>query len=607
MRPCRHRLMIIAVIVCAVTSSAQVRAANVNLRRIFNEHVITVVTTEKPESITRYTFDLLRRNQNIVTPMELLLSRRNLKDKDSVLFVIDRSKAKRFCAEEEKLMPCPTSALDPTQVIVYAAKASGRNGWEVLVSAPNEKWLRWEMDRLCRSDLDTMRLEAKGSILDRYVVRRVCVVSTEGKQIAADWMAAQSNPHRGMIDWEFCSAYSWDPETYKGMDLVFLLNRAALNDKCTSVVASLPNALQTWHTGEDARREVAVEKEIARNESGQAYTVAAVVAASGRHAKLALKGYPTIDSIPEALTKKTLADLRGCGELLVVARSGDRSAEGKISFVDDLAGKLTSELASGTGFQCISRQDLKELIYTAMQRAGGGNLGQSEIGSIRKKSGAASAVAVVDLAAVTAQTSYVANPAQCASQPYPAFSEPEPSKPSEPSLHKRKYGLFGPKTYSGAEDPRYVAEINNYKTVELPQYERDIKRWEADKREYEWRRASHDMDWIVSLDAIQSAKISGNLRIYDLGSFSIENAGKVIFSCPISGENRRRGGYKSERFVVRGEENQPASLNVPNAEQGVNDQTVISEAIESACEEAVNALLVNALVPIDTAGSEKIQ
>ncbi|MHB9036845.1 MAG: hypothetical protein ACYC64_09265 [Armatimonadota bacterium] len=579
------------------------RTPNVNISRILREHKIRVVTTEKPASVSKYTFRLGVRNESYMATTNLLIERSRLKDGDSLLFIIDREKARRLIPEEEKLFPCPVTAIDFGEVLLYATKASGRNGWDILVSAPNEKWLNWELDRLCKANLDTMRLEVRGSILDRYQVKRLCVISNEGRQFAEDWVSRQLKPGYDTIDWQFMPIDSRLDSIDPSLDRLYILNRAKMDDKSQGALDGLPASMRAWIDSEESASQWGAERQSIRMESGESCAISAVVAPCARQLGMTLSKHPTLDAIPEVLSTGDLADLSKYREMIVIARAGDRSDKISSSALDDLAGKMTSALVARTGFQCVGRQDLKELIYMALLHEKDGNLDTKDIVQIRQRADGARALAIVDVAALTADTNYAPNSPRCCTPSLPPFGEREPNRPREPSPSDRKFGFFGAHKYdevrgSRSNDPDYINDRRQWEE-DMRDYRHDHERWERRKRDYENSRFYHDMDWEVSINSTQTARVSGNLRIYDLGELETESAGKVLFSCSFNGNETREEVYWSDHVVIQGEQNQPDSPRAPQSHSYILDQTVVSEALKKAGDSAVDDLLFKAILPAD--------
>ncbi len=591
------RLFIVILFLCMALSPAH--ASKVTIARILREHRIHVVTTEKSDDISKYALRLGVRNETYMATTNLLIEKGTLKDKDSLLFVIDREKARRLIPEEAKLFPCPVSAVDKDEVILYAAKAAGRNGWDILVSAPDEKWLDWELDRLCKYDLDKIQLEERGSILDRYQVKRLCIISNENRQLAADWVSRQLKPGKDTIDWQFFSPDSNDIDP--DMDRLYIINSSTIDVNAASL-AGLPYEIRSWLQSKE-KSEIAAEKQTMIADKGQSRTISAIAAPCTRQLESALVKYGTVDSIPEALSNSSLADLAGYKEMIVIARAGDRSDKIPTAALDDLAGKMTSALAQKTGMACYNRQDLKELVYMALLHQNDGNLDSNDIVQIRKQSGGARALAIVDAAAFTTRTDYSPNTPRCCTSQLAPFGEREPSRPHEPDPNERKFGIFGAHKYdevhgSRANDPDFIRDYEQWER-DMRDYRRDHDRWERRKRDYEQGRFSHEMDWEVSIDSTQSAKISGNLRIYDLNDLDPDSAGKVVFSCSLNGSESKRGVYWSDHVVVVGEQNKPNPPRAPDSHDYILDQTITSEAFKKACEGAVSDLLARAIVPAD--------
>ena len=581
-----------------ITAGAAFARGQVTLDRILLEHTMHAVSTEKASAISKYMLDLRMRDRSVITITDLLIKASHLQDEEGVFFIIDRSKLRNLSPEEEALLPCPTSAIDASQVILYSRKARGRNAWEILVSAPNEKWLQWELNRLCTSGLLCIGLDPRGNILDRYLVKRLIVVSTEDQQTAAAWINRQTKPGSDAIDWDFVPVDAWKPGQNAGVDTIFLLDRQKMADKYPDVVKSLPKDLQSWINGNTSETGVAAVKETTQDD--HPYTLAGIVAACPRHLTAALAKYRTIEQIPGSIDEQRLHNLSGYGQIAIVVRSGDRSGENSV--INDLGGKLNSALSSANlGFTSVSRQDLKELIFQSVGESD--KIDSNELLQIRQKIGKACAFAVADLTAVDAKTTYVANSPTCETSPYPAFSTPEPSRPSEPDSDETI--LFKGKKYrlvngSRKNDPHYIHDLDDYKQNQLPEYHRAHKQWEHDRADYEDRRRSHDMEWSRSIDAVQSVRVSGNLRIYDARDLGTDTAGQLILSCSLNGSAERTDTYKSDRVSVQGEDSRPNSMEAPTARPEIDDAGIVSDALANACGTAVDEIKRTAILPSDT-------
>ncbi len=593
----KYRCLAFVFALMMLTIGAALAKGQVTLDRILLEHTMHAVSTEKTSAISKYIFDLRMRDPSVITITDLLIKASHLQDEEGIFFIIDRSKIRNLSPEEEALLPCPTSAIDANQVILYSRKATGRNAWEILVSAPNQKWLQWELNRLCTSGLRDVRLDERGSILDRYLVKRLIVVSTEDRQTADAWIKGQTRPGGNAIDWDFVRVDAWKPDQNAGVDTVFLLDRQKMADKYPDVVKSLPRDLQSWISGGVSKAGVAAVKETVQGD--QSFAIEAIVAACPRHLAAALAKYSSLDRIPGSLDEQRLHDLSSYEQMAVIVRSGDRSDGGSV--LNDLGGKLNSALSrTDLGFVGVSRQDLKELIFQSIDK--GDKIDSNELLQIRQKIGKACAFAVADLTAVDAKTTYVANSPNCESSPYPAFSSPEPSEPCEPNPDETI--LFKGKRYrlvngSRKNDPHYINDLDNYKQNLLPEYRRAHRQWEHDRNDYESRRRYHDMEWSRSVDAVQSVKVSGNLRIYDAGSLGTDTAGQLIFSCSLNGNAERTATYKSDRVSVQGEDSRPDSMEAPEARSSVDDAGIVSDAIASACDSVVAEIKRTAVLPCD--------
>jgi hypothetical protein len=506
------------------------------------------------------------------------------------------------------LMPVPTTALVDNELVTLVSKDAVRisprykNGWLILVSAPNEEWLHYELSRIAPDKSDILRRrvsESEITVLDKYVIRRMLVVSTEAKQLAGDWFNRQFDPRKQIFDWDFLDLATWNPDDNNVYsEVVFLINRDKLSNT-DLVVRFLPEDVQPWLRSESSRREMIVGKKTVSDAAGQPRTVSAIVAPSSRHLNEALNS-TVVETIPEFVRKESFSDLSGFTEVLVVAKSGDESL-GKL--LNDLGGKMASALADGTGFTCSSRQDLKDIIYERIRIAQDGRVDDKTVADILSKMPGATALAVAHLEAVDATTRFSSPGPVCLTEAYSEFRDPEPSKPSKPNPHERKYGIAGPRIYpQGENDPRYIERYNKWRYELMPQYERALGRWERARDDYEDRRRRHQMTWRRSIAASEIVSASGNLIIYDLRKSSSDR-GEVAFSCPISGAAQRTEDYYTDTIVVQGEQAQPPGLPIPPALDYVSDATLVSEALQRACASAMRELARKAVLPADVTRS----
>lgn len=592
------RYFTLIVIISLTVASMAVLARDVTMDRILSDQRITVITTEKPEFVSGYLLSLGIRRPTMMTITELMIQARNFKDGDSVLFVIDRKKARRMIAEEEKYLPCSNVAIAPNEVILFAAKAQDRNGWEMQISAPNEKWLKWELDRLGKSNLSKLTLQARGTILERFKVKQLYIISNEGRHAIDNWIKAQSQPGQDAIDWELCSPEDWDGSDSTN-DILFMLNSETLSSKTRkNLETALPKAVSEWLSSPDHNSEFCAACQSVSADGGESHTVSAIVAPSSRQMGNALGKYNKLEKIPSSLERNKLTDLRNYGRIIVIARFADRSRLADPKTLDDLAGSLTNAISSGTGFTCINRQDLKELTLETYLN----QLPDKSSSDIQSKFGDATAVAVVDLSTVTCGTTYMASNPQCLTSPLPEFSESKPGEPHKPNPNDKP--LFSGHTYdivngSRANDPHYIKDLEEYHSEKMPRYHRELRDWEQKKREYEERRKYHDMEWETAINQSQKVSITGDLRIYDLSSGDVDKVGKVVFTCPLKGSEQNNSEYRKDRCVVRGEDSRPSASSVPDSINDISDRGLVTSAIRQACEEAASRLLVTSLLPVD--------
>ena len=147
-----------------------------------------------------------------------------------------------------------------------------------------------------------------------------------------------------------------------------------------------------------------------------------------------------------------------------------------------------------------------------------------------------------------------------------------------------------------AQDPDYIRDHNDWRDVKAPKYREDVRKWEQDEREYERKRQSHEMYWEVSADQIESVRLSGNLRVYDIRSADIATGGELVYSSSLTGEARQRGPWKKDRARVIGEARKPDTLQKPEPKDDASP-TLRSKAFEDAAARALEELAANAILP----------
>jgi len=159
----------------------------------------------------------------------------------------------------------------------------------------------------------------------------------------------------------------------------------------------------------------------------------------------------------------------------------------------------------------------------------------------------------------------------------PAFSEPEPQKPSQ-----------------------YEGGIFSRRKKHEWEMERDMRSWQNDHDQWERRKVDHEQDrqnapiqWERSITRVDSAHARGVLRLVDL-----QDVGKVIWetSEDCRGTAREQKFFKSDRTTIRGLSNKPESLDTPVADTTC-PQSVLCSAARAAGQEGLMALRERAWLP----------
>ena len=581
----------------------------VNVWRILEEHRPTVVTTEPAQKLERiwmkWGIAPLR-----VMPISEFPAKKDSKDelpKDGdVLFVIDRSKRELISPLVEELLPLSTSAIGADEVVSYVSKTARKrssrfsNGWEILVSSPNERWVYDELEHAP----EVFNVEVPEDVptkLHWFRVRPLRIVSTEGKP---DWLMkwVRDNGTRvglgDVLEPEIAEWGSFDPAAAAPMDTLLLINRNKLGAQETTLVALLPEEMRKWYASDSSTGEWAIERQVSKDGEGRERTTIAIVAPCTTHLQWALAQNPKVWEIPEAFTRHELKDLSAYRDVIVVPKTNRGTDSKEARNVGDLCSKLAAALATDTGFRCSTRLDLKDVIFTAVEAEAQGRISAEDRERIRKRAPGATALAIVELASLDERTKYIENEPRRLTDFYPEFREPRPTEPSKPDPERVE--LFKGHVYrivngSRTNDPRYQEDLRKYER-EKAEYPEKLRRWERAKQEDEDRRRRHEIDWEVSADEAAEVILNGNLRIYDLRSAGVGTGGTLVYSGSMSSTVKERKPWKKERQVVIGEDGRPDPIRTPDPSDEVAS-SVRSRAFEDAAAKAVRDLAVNAVLP----------
>jgi|GEM_PF-6137272 len=568
--------------------------------RILKEHKITVVTNGETNRLSRSFLNWNFAPVKIISLTQLITERDNLRTDGDVLFIIDRSKP--ISEAEANLLPIPLTAVDESEVLTAVVKKSignkrsYRNGWLILVMAPNQTWLEKELD-LIPKVLNTKISEQVGvpSKLHFYNVVMLDIVSTGEEELPAKWVANQLDPNKQAVDQSFCSIDSWEGSCGEGRCLMFVLDRQKSKAFKEKISPAVPKNIRDWLSSDATISEgIAAKGDV--EIGGKKVKTYAVIAPCERLVSKMLAKHKDIDSIPSTAAKTPFSDLSDYGQMAVVVRFSDSSLKGT-GVLHDFSNKMLAALSSAaTGFESKSYQDLKELQVDKLFGDDQG-ISKDNLGKIKKKLSNSRGLLVLSLASVGQQTTYATTDPKLITEPYPAFSTAKPTEPHEPSLDDRKYGFLGPKIYTGPNDPNFIRDTNKYRAAKR-QYEDDMNKWQREYDEYENKRNRHEMEWTVQVDQIEQVEVSGNVAIYDTRQES-DKSGTVVFSSPVKGLAEKREVYKELRLRVSGENKRPNIPEMPDAKNEVSDNTMLSAAFENASNVAVSRIVDTSILPMD--------
>jgi len=581
-------------------------AQGVPLSWLLRDNVVYIATTETPAALSPYIRDWAT-TRTVILPIS---ETDKYKQQPVLIFIIDRSQVKEPSALFEEMLPLKYIPAD--EVVFYSVRPATveyglhrKNRWTILISAPDQKWLHRELDRINRRAYLSQTVNPKGREHDRFSARPIRIVTTEGAQLAKDWMNLQAGETR---EFEFVTipVDQWKPDPAATTPTVFMLDRQKINEKECPAVQSLPVEMQRWLAADASRSEIAAEKQITQRSNGQRVEVCAVVAPSERLLAVALlEKFTSMPDLPRDCSPLGLADLRKHGRLIVVARFGNRSDKSKKDLVNDLAGKITTALGSiGGGFECASHQDLVEAVWASEMNQKKLITNRDPLAiELEKTEGLA--LAVADLNVASGRTQYALKSAKCVTLALRPFEEAmrargwqAPTEPKRPSVDDLTGGNRGAKKYpDGINDPKFRADLINWQKVLMPQYEEQVRQLAAERDVYEAQRQTRPMEWVIDVDATETAQVAGNLRILDLENYQALGACRVLYSCDITGAVARTLPFKSDRVTVTGEAARPTP-DVPADKDGA-DPALASQAIDQGCRRAANMLRSNALLPID--------
>ena len=356
--------------------------------RILKEHKITVATNGETDRLSRSFLNWNFAPAKTISLSQLITDRDNLRTDGDVLFIIDRSKP--ISEAEAALLPMPLTAVDTSEVLTAVVKKSignkrnYKNGWLILVMAPNQTWLEKELD-LIPKVLSAKITEQVGvpTKLHFYNVVMLDIVSTMEEELSAKWVANQLDPNKQAVDQSFCSIDSWEGACGEGRSLMFVIDRQkskAFKDKINPAV---PKNIRDWLNSEATLSEgVAAKGEV--EIGGKKVKTYAVIAPCERLVSKMLTKHKDIDSIPSTAAKTPFSDLSDYGQMAVIVRFADSTAKAT-GILHDFSNKMLAALSStATGFESKSYQDLKELQVDKLFGDDKG-ISKDDIGKIRKK------------------------------------------------------------------------------------------------------------------------------------------------------------------------------------------------------------------------------
>lgn len=148
--------------------------------------------------------------------------------------------------------------------------------------------------------------------------------------------------------------------------------------------------------------------------------------------------------------------------------------------------------------------------------------------------------------------------------PLPAFNEPEPVKPDP---QDKKCMWCGSK-YPGEtrEDKANSEEFRR----DYRDWQDKYDRWDRNKRDYEQKKRSHQVNWQFTIQSVPKVSMTGYLKVIDLRTQT------QLWTCPV--ELTQTGDVDLVRTVpaqVYGDDNHPQQPRLPENEYAWNSSTLL--------------------------------
>jgi len=169
-------------------------------------------------------------------------------------------------------------------------------------------------------------------------------------------------------------------------------------------------------------------------------------------------------------------------------------------------------------------------------------------------------------------------------EPMPPFTEAEPMPPN---LSARKYP-FGPKVYTGPEDPKYIDAMNTWRIRHAT--------WQQHKDADKAARQGRQVQWLFHKYQQPRTRLNGYLKLIDLHSR------QTVWSMDLQLEqNGAKIDAGNEPITAVGDDTQPRQPNLPPVQNEWTEPTydAAQAVLQEALRQGVARLRLLALMPSD--------
>lgn len=574
-------------------------AASITMMRVFKEHKVSLVTTENFDSLEKYWLDWNIHFDKIINISELIYSKDSFPAEGDTVFVIDRSKLKNLSPEISNLLFVKSSAIGDNELITAISKSAKKlnpkydNGWQMIISAPNQKWLNFEMQRIApkKSMILYQSLSEAGiNILDKYSVKHINVITTESPLSLEKWFNKQFDYKNEAIDPDYFDIQNTDKQPDPNSDSLYFLDRTKITKISDLIKEIMPDNIIEWSS--NPLRKFQYITGIESNNLNNSYILCYPV---NRLLNNSLTRFESLKSISSSIKTSEFNDLAKYSQVTIISNASSSNADTQQVWESDIASRLASEITSKIGLKCANRQDLKQSMYEAIQ-----NRQSSAVVKSDSKTKQVSLLAVIDINP-TAVTTYYSPAPKCITEKYPAFSEVEPVRPESPN--PERVDLFSGHHYkivdgSRKNDPKYIKDCDVY-LHEKKVYPEKHSRWESKRRDYEDSRDYHQMQWVRTINEVQKVKVSGNIKFYELSSVDSPTQAVLILNQPISAQVSVDNEFKNDTIILRGESFAPAAIRIPDNRDGIYDSSLYTSTFTAAIKKGVNLIISGSVTPLD--------